>query len=79
MATCGTIGLKLLKLGAPLKISARRVKIVFASACPWPKNGASLREGSHAPAASSALRMSLSISESASNPMEWRMRPSLIP
>ena len=35
MATCGTIRLKLLKLGAPLNISARRVKIVFASACPW--------------------------------------------
>ena len=35
MATCGTIGLKLLKLGAPVKISAGRVKIAFASACPW--------------------------------------------
>jgi hypothetical protein len=34
-ATCGTIRLKLLKLGALVKISARRVKIAFASACPW--------------------------------------------
>lgn len=34
-ATCGTIRLKLLKLGALVKISARRVKIAFSSACPW--------------------------------------------
>ena len=34
-ATCGTIRLKLLKLGTLVKISARRVKIAFASACPW--------------------------------------------
>ena len=34
-ATCGTIRLKLLKIGALVKISARRVKIAFASACPW--------------------------------------------
>ena len=34
-ATCGTIRLKLLKLGALVKISARRVKIAFASAYPW--------------------------------------------
>jgi len=34
-ATCGTIRLKLLKLGALVKISARRVKIAFASPCPW--------------------------------------------
>ncbi len=33
-ATCGTIRLKLLKLGALVKVSARRVKIAFASACP---------------------------------------------
>jgi hypothetical protein len=33
-ATCGTIRLKLLKLGALVKISARRVKVAFASACP---------------------------------------------
>jgi hypothetical protein len=33
-ATCGTIRLKLLKLGALVKISARRVRIAFASACP---------------------------------------------
>jgi Transposase DDE domain group 1 len=34
-ATCGTIRLKLLKLGALVKISARRIKIAFASACPF--------------------------------------------
>jgi hypothetical protein len=34
VATCGTIRLKLLKIGALVKISARRVKIAFASACP---------------------------------------------
>ena len=33
-ATCGMIRLKLLKLGALVKITARRVKIAFASACP---------------------------------------------
>jgi Transposase DDE domain group 1 len=33
-ATCGTIRLKLLKIGALIKVSARRVKIAFASACP---------------------------------------------
>ena len=32
--TCGTIRLKLLKIGALVKISSRRVKIAFASACP---------------------------------------------
>jgi hypothetical protein len=35
VATCGTIRLKLLKLGALITITARRVKIAFASACPW--------------------------------------------
>jgi len=34
-ATCATIRLKLLKLGALVTISARRVRIAFASACPW--------------------------------------------
>jgi hypothetical protein len=33
-ATCGAIRLKLLKIGALVKISARRVKVAFASACP---------------------------------------------
>lgn len=32
-ATCGTIRLKLLKLG--LRISVRRIKFAMASACPW--------------------------------------------
>jgi hypothetical protein len=33
-ATCGTIRLKLLKLGALVRISVRRIKIAIASACP---------------------------------------------
>ncbi len=34
-ATCGTIRLKLLKLGALVRLSVRRIKIAMASACPW--------------------------------------------
>ena len=34
-ATCGTIRLKLLKLGAQLRISVRRFVIHFATACPY--------------------------------------------
>jgi AraC-like DNA-binding protein len=34
-ASCGTLRLKLLKIGARVKISVRRVKIAFASACPY--------------------------------------------
>jgi DDE family transposase len=34
-ATCGTIRLKLLKIGALVKVSARRIKFALASACPW--------------------------------------------
>jgi len=33
-ATCGTIRLKLLKIGAQIRISVRRIKIAMASACP---------------------------------------------
>ncbi len=33
-ATCGTIRLKLLKIGALVSVSARRIKIAMASACP---------------------------------------------
>src|SRR4051794_32957675 len=33
-AACGTIRLKLLKIGALVRISARRVKVAMASACP---------------------------------------------
>ena len=33
-ATCGTIRLKLLKIGARVRISVRRIKIAMASACP---------------------------------------------
>ena len=33
-ATCGSIRLKLLKIGAQLSISARRIRIAMASACP---------------------------------------------
>jgi len=34
VATCGTIRLKLLKIGARVTISVRRVKLAFASSCP---------------------------------------------
>jgi hypothetical protein len=34
-ATCGTIRLKLLKLGALVRASVRRVKVAIASACPY--------------------------------------------
>ena len=34
-ATCGTIRLKLLKIGALVTLSARRVVVAMASACPW--------------------------------------------
>ena len=37
-ATCGTIRLKLLKIGALVRISARRVKFAMASACPAAKD-----------------------------------------
>jgi hypothetical protein len=33
-ATCGTIRLKFLKIGALVSVSVRRVKIAMASACP---------------------------------------------
>lgn len=33
-ASCGTIRLRLLKIGALVRISVRRVKIAMASACP---------------------------------------------
>jgi len=34
-ATCGTIRLKLLKLGALVRVSVRRIKVAMASAFPW--------------------------------------------
>jgi hypothetical protein len=34
-ATCGTIRLKLLKIGALVRLSVRRIKIAMTSACPW--------------------------------------------
>ena len=34
-ATCGTLRLKLLKIGAQVTISVRRVKIALASSYPW--------------------------------------------
>jgi hypothetical protein len=34
-ATCGTIRLKLLKIGAWVRVSVRRVRIAMASACPY--------------------------------------------
>jgi Transposase DDE domain group 1 len=34
-ATCGTIRLRLLKIGALVTISVRRLKVAMASACPY--------------------------------------------
>ena len=34
-ATCGTIRLKLFKIGALVKVSARRIKFALPSACPY--------------------------------------------
>ncbi len=34
-ATCGTIRFKLLKIGALVRISARRLHVAMASACPY--------------------------------------------
>jgi hypothetical protein len=34
-ATCGTIRLKLLKIGALVRISVRRITVAMAPACPW--------------------------------------------
>ncbi len=34
-ATCGTIRLRLLKIGAQVRITVRRVKIAMATACPY--------------------------------------------
>jgi hypothetical protein len=34
-ATCGTLRLKLLKIGAQVRVSVRRVKVAIASACPY--------------------------------------------
>ena len=48
-ASCGTIRLKLLKIGALVRISVRRIKIAMASACP-----AALKTG-----AGAAIRLAL--------------------
>jgi hypothetical protein len=37
-ATCGTIRRKLLKIGALVRISVRRVRIAMASACPYQRD-----------------------------------------
>ncbi len=34
VATCGTLRLKLLKIGAQVRVSVRRIKVAMASACP---------------------------------------------
>ena len=36
-ATCGTIRLKLLKIGALVRLSVRRIKLAMTSACPYQK------------------------------------------
>ena len=39
-ATCGTIRLKLLKIGALVRVSVRRIKFAMASCCPWQREWA---------------------------------------
>jgi hypothetical protein len=34
-ATCGTIRLKLFKIGALVRVSVRRIKVAMTSACPY--------------------------------------------
>jgi hypothetical protein len=34
-ATCGTIRLTLLKIGAQVRVAVRRIKVAMASACPY--------------------------------------------
>ena len=50
-ATCGTIRLKLLKIGALVRISVRRIKIAMASACPsaddWGRAARRLADGQY--------------------------------
>ena len=41
-ATCGTIRLKLLKIGALVRVRVRRIKVAMASACPGATPGAAL-------------------------------------
>ena len=48
-ATCGTIRLKLLKIGALVTISVRRIKIAMASACPFQTCSPPPAPGSDAP------------------------------
>jgi len=50
-ATCGTIRLKLLKIGAQVRISVRRVKVAMTSAYPWQKDWAIAHERLSAAAA----------------------------
>ena len=65
-ATCGTIRLKLLKIGALVRISVRRIKIAMASACPaardWPRRN---------PACHCRHRPRLA----GTYPTEWWLRP----
>jgi hypothetical protein len=51
-ATCGTIRLKLLKIGALVRTSVRRIKIAMASACPYQQEFAL----AHAPLTNAAER-----------------------
>ena len=54
-ATCGTIRLKLLKIGTLVRISCRRIKIAMASACPaaeeWGRAARRLAEATKATSA----------------------------
>ena len=51
-ATCGTIRLKLLKIGALVRTSVRRIKFAMASSCPYQRDFA----GAHAQLINAAAR-----------------------
>ena len=59
-ATCGTIRLKLLKIGALVRISVRRIKFAMASACPaadvWGRAARRLATANTAPALTTRCR-----------------------
>ena len=73
-ATCGTIRLKLLKLGALIKISARRVRIAFASACPSAPGMALGRRKARQRARLAALTRAAAARDNAAKPSAHRRK-----
>jgi hypothetical protein len=76
-ATCGTICLKLLKIGALVRISVRRIEFAMASACPAASPGAMRPDAwrpppTHAPRRSDTRRRTASCAASPFRPTETR-------